>query len=31
MVLEEPRVFHFDPKAGRRRLSSEGSQEETFP
>jgi hypothetical protein len=30
MVLEELRVLHLDPKAGRRRLSSAGSQEEAF-
>ena len=28
MVLEEPRVLHFDLKAARRRLSSAGNQEE---
>jgi len=27
LVLKEPRVLHLDPKAGRKRCSSAGSQE----
>jgi hypothetical protein len=30
LVLEEPKVLHFDPKAVRKRLSSTSSQEEAL-